>query len=202
MDYDEVIDVRGLAYRLCAEFGRADDAATMDALRGPMNLAYRTASEAVWSDPDNAAHVRGHGLSASWVSSGRQGEANPYLKGMASAEFAGRAMPSVIDAGQRVGVTESSCGNCGHVRSCHEDDECWADITPVGEGSYEQCPCGWWDDPDASEPPRHGEQSSRQRRGTGRGVKRSTHRGGLCAVDATVSGRLALVDAISDGFPA
>ena len=47
MDYDEVIDVRGLAYRLCAEFGRADDAATMDALRGPMNLAYRTASEAV-----------------------------------------------------------------------------------------------------------------------------------------------------------
>src|SRR5664280_2839634 len=40
MDYDEVIDVRGLAYRLCAEFGRADDAATMDALRGPMNLAY------------------------------------------------------------------------------------------------------------------------------------------------------------------
>ena len=51
-------------------------------------------------------------------------------------------------------MTESSCGNCGHTRSCHEDDECWADITPVGEGSYEQCPCGWWDDPDASEPPR------------------------------------------------
>jgi hypothetical protein len=158
MDYDEVIDVRGLAYRLCAEFGRADDAATMDALRGPMNLAYRTASEAVWSDPDNAAHVRGHGLSASWVSAGRQGEANPYQKGMASAEVAGRAMLSVIDAGQRAGVTESSCGNCGHVRSCHEDDECWADITPVGEGSYEQCPCGWWDDPDASEPPRQGRQ--------------------------------------------
>ena len=51
MDYDEVIDVRGLAYRLCAEFGRADDAATMDALRGPMNLAYRTASEAVLERP-------------------------------------------------------------------------------------------------------------------------------------------------------
>ena len=46
------------------------------------------------------------------------------------AEVAGRTMLSVIDA----------CGNCGHVRSCHEDDECWADITPVGEGSYEQCP--------------------------------------------------------------
>ena len=100
MDYDEVIDVRGLAYRLCAEFGRADDAATMDALRGPMNLAYRTASEAVWGDPDNAAHVRGHGLSASWVSAGRQSEANPYQKGMTSAEVAGRAVLSVIDAGR------------------------------------------------------------------------------------------------------
>lgn len=38
MDYDEIIDVRGLAYRLCAEFGRADDAATVDALRGPLDL--------------------------------------------------------------------------------------------------------------------------------------------------------------------
>lgn len=156
MDYDEVIDVRGLAYRLCAEFGRADDAATMDALRGPMNLAYRTASEAVWSDPDNAAHVRGHGLSASWVSAGRQGEANPYQKGMASAEVAGRAMLSLIDAGQRAGVTESSCGNCGHVRSCHEDDECWADITPAGALLVT--------------PFAHGRPNHR-----GRGVKRSTH---------------------------
>ena len=101
MDYDEIINVRGLAYKLCAEFGRADDAATVDALRGPMNLAYRTASEAVWSDPDHAAHVRGHGLSASWVSAGRQGEANPYQKGLESAEVAGRALLSVIEAGQR-----------------------------------------------------------------------------------------------------
>jgi hypothetical protein len=114
-------------------------------------------------DSVGSCHVRGHGLSASWVSAGRQGEADLYQKGMASAEVAGRAMLSVIDAGQRAGVTESSCGNCGHVRSCHEDDECWADITPVGEGSYEQCPCGWWDDPDASEPTEAG------------GVKRSTH---------------------------
>jgi hypothetical protein len=38
MDYDEVIDVRGLAYRLCAEFGRADDAATMDASAWPHEL--------------------------------------------------------------------------------------------------------------------------------------------------------------------
>jgi hypothetical protein len=162
MDYDETIDVRDLAYRLCAEFGRADDAATVDALRGPMNLAYRTASEAVWSDPDNAAHVRGHGLSASWVSAGRQGEVNPYRKGMESAEVAGRAMLSVIDAGQRAGVTESSCGSCGHVRAYHEDDECWADITPVGEGSYEQSPCGWWDDPDATEPPKAGAPRGRR----------------------------------------
>ena len=131
----------------------------------PLILAYRTASEAseaVWSDPDNAAHVRGRGLSASWVSAGRQGEADPYRKGMESAEVTGRAMLSVIDAGQRAGVTESSCGNCGHVRSYYEDDECWADITPVGEGSYEQRRCGWWDDPDASEPPKAG--ASRGRR--------------------------------------
>ncbi len=48
-------------------------------------------------------------------------------------------------------MTAPLCGNCGHVRSYYEDDECWADITPVGRGSYEQCPCGWWDGPEASE---------------------------------------------------
>ena len=158
MDYDEVIDVRGLAYRLCAEFGRADDAATMDALRGPMNLAYRTASEAVLERPGQC-RTRSGTWTVSQLGLRRQAVRCQSLPEGNDLGRSRRPGGAVSDRrGQRAGVTESSCGNCGHVRSYHEDDECWADITPVGEGSYEQCPCGWWDDPDASEPPRQGRQ--------------------------------------------